>query len=86
MISDNVIHNLIVVEIKNSREKYGNFQSTHEGYAVIKEEMDELWDCVKSNDLKSAQVESCQVAAMAIKFIQDLDSMRERSSKKVNIR
>lgn len=49
------------------------FSCAHEGYAVILEELDELWDHVKTNqgkrDLDKMRKEAVQVAAMAIRFI-----------------
>ena len=44
--------------------------STHEGYAVIKEELDELWDEVKKKhpDPKRLLAEAIQIGAMAIAF------------------
>ena len=36
-------------ELLSATEKFGPFNSTHEGYAVIKEELDELWDEIKKN-------------------------------------
>lgn len=54
-------------------EKFSSFHSTHEGYAVIKEELDELWDAIKKNrptiELKG---EAIQVAAMALRFLTDI--------------
>lgn len=54
-------------------EKFSAFHSTHEGYAVIKEELDELWDAIKKNrptlELKG---EAIQVAAMALRFLTDI--------------
>ncbi len=48
------------------------FNSAHEAYAVLLEEVDELWDHVKSNQLRrdvSAMRRECiQVAAMALRF------------------
>lgn len=32
-----------------ARTKYPPFHSTHEGWAVMKEEFDELWEMVKAN-------------------------------------
>ena len=61
---------LIIEELKRAREKFPNFHNQHEGYAIIKEELDELWDDVKTN--KNAQKEAIQVAAMAVRFIVDL--------------
>ena len=52
------------------------FNSAHEGYAVILEELDELWDEVKCNassrDIIKMQKEAVQVAAMAIRFLTDI--------------
>ncbi len=49
-----------------------SFHSAHEGYAVLLEEVDELWDAIKADDLPHALEEAVQVAAMAIRFIVDL--------------
>ncbi len=46
--------------------------SGHEGYALIREELDELWDAVRRNDLKHACEEAIQIAAMAVRFSVDL--------------
>ena len=66
----------IKAEYENASRKYPPFHSTHEGYAVIQEEVDELWDLVKRNkgitgndDMRK---ECIQIAAMAIRFIWDL--------------
>ena len=54
-----------------------SFHSTHEGYGVLKEEVDELWDEIKiSKTFDRANLlmvdEAIQVAAMAIKFVENL--------------
>lgn len=50
--------------------------SAHEAYAVLAEEVDELWDHVKVNqkrrDIPAMRKEAVQVAAMAIRFIRDI--------------
>ena len=52
--------------------------SLHEGYAVILEEMDELWEEVKTNPRKNpvrlanARKEAIQIAAMAIRLVVDV--------------
>ena len=58
-------------EVIRAVEKHGKFASGHEGYAVLKEEVDELWDEIKANRgyQLSAMEEALQVAAMAIKYI-----------------
>lgn len=53
-------------------ERFGAMHSAHEGYAVIKEEVDELWDEVKANAMGPAISEARQVAAMGVRFILDL--------------
>ena len=57
--------------------KYGFpcFNSYHEGYAVIKEELDELWEEVKKypkQDNDNLKKEATQIGAMALRFIYDL--------------
>ena len=67
---------LILEELESANKKYPNFHSTHEGYAVIKEEVDELWDEIKKSKYTQANRmminEAIQVAAMSIKFIKCL--------------
>ncbi len=48
------------------------FHSGHEGYAVILEELEELFEDVRRDDLTAAKMEAVQVAAMAIRFMLDL--------------
>ena len=62
---------LISNELAMASDKYPPFKSDHEGYAVILEELDEMWDAIKGNDASGARAEAVQVAAMAIRFIQD---------------
>lgn len=59
-------------EFLSATEKFGSFNSTHEGYAVILEELDEMWDAIKANDIMHALEEAKQVAAMALRFMYDL--------------
>ena len=59
-------------ELKRATSKFGPFNSAHEGYAVIKEELEELWDFVKINNTNEARKEAVQVAAMAIRFLIDI--------------
>lgn len=66
---------LIIEECKSAVIKYGSFHSPHEGYAIIKEEVDELWDEVKdkfSSRLKM-KIEAKQIAAMAMRFMIDCE-------------
>lgn len=60
-------------ELKKARSLFNNFHSYHEGYAVIKEELEELWDEIKGKENKSKMYkEAIQVISMGIRFIQDL--------------
>lgn len=75
----------ILVEIceeLDRADKWPGFNSAHEGYAILREEVDELWDHVKVNqkkrDLDAMRAEAIQVAAMAIKFVNMLDAGRGR--------
>jgi hypothetical protein len=68
-----IIMDVVKKEYVSASEKFGPFNSAHEGYAVIKEEVDELWDAIKSNQSSGAQrAEAVQIAAMAIRFIFDI--------------
>jgi len=69
-----VIIDAIGVELQTASEKFKPFNNAHEGYAVIQEELDELWDAVKRNDLNAARNEAIQVGAMAARFLYDLPS------------
>lgn len=50
----------------------GNFHNSHEGYAVLLEEVDELWDEVKKKGGgygDDAQKEATQVGAMVVRYL-----------------
>jgi hypothetical protein len=68
---ENCLMEEIQKELKRARKKFPSFKSQHEGYAVILEELDELWDNVKTNKRNDARKEAIQVAAMAMRFILD---------------
>lgn len=60
-------------ELFRARQHHKPIHSAHEGASVIREEWDELWDAVKGDDLRAACAEAVQIAAMALRFILDLD-------------
>ena len=63
-------------ELNRANQLYGtSFHSPHEGYAVMLEEMDELFDEIRKKhpDHNRLREEALQVGAMAIKFIQSLE-------------
>lgn len=69
-----VICEMVKAEFRSATDKNGAFNSAHEGWAVIKEEDDELWDEVKANRgyEYSAEREAIQVAAMGIRYLYDI--------------
>jgi len=66
----------VLAEIARARAKFPRrHASAHEGFAVLDEERDELWDEVKGNHperIARMRSEAIQVAAMAIRFIEDV--------------
>lgn len=68
-------------EIESALTRYGDFKSPHEGYAILKEEVDELWDYIKSDqgDTFLARDEAIQVAAMAVKYAMSYGAKDEMS-------
>jgi hypothetical protein len=66
----------VVNEYYSATEHHGPFNSAHEGYSVILEELDELWDEIKLKRSERNPVnlreEAVQVAAMAIRFLVDI--------------
>lgn len=65
-----------VAEAAGAAEQWPPFNSAHEAYAVLAEEVDELWDEVKVNqrrrDVGKMRAECVQVAAMALRFAHDI--------------
>ena len=80
-IAENPLFYEILIEIElefdKASKKYPPFHSMHEGYAVILEELDELKEAIwKSKGVRLNPVaakEAIQVAAMAVRFILDLE-------------
>ncbi|KLU66321.1 hypothetical protein DEAC_c17200 [Desulfosporosinus acididurans] len=66
----------VCTELQKTMTKWPLFNSRHEGYGVILEELDELWDEVKKRnpDVKNMRSEAVQVAAMAMKFIMSMEN------------
>ena len=69
----------VQLELLRAQARFEPFASTHEGFALIHEEVDELWDAVKSNESpERLAAEAIQVAAMALRFITDLEGMTDK--------
>jgi hypothetical protein len=60
-------------ELRRAVERFPAFNSPHEGWAVIHEELDEMWDHCRANTGRSpdAHREAIQVAAMALRYVMD---------------
>ena len=58
-------------ELHKARAKFDPFNSAHEGYAVLLEEVDELWHEIKHGTKERQRSEAVQIAAMAIRLLQD---------------
>ncbi len=66
-------------EKQEAVEKYGHFNSSHEAYAVLKEEVEELWDLVKASKqdgkLREEMInELTQISAVAQRTISELEN------------
>lgn len=66
-------------ELDKARTKFPSFNSAHEGYAVLLEETDELWQEIKqkNQNIKKMKREAIQVAAMAIRFVLDVIEIKK---------
>lgn len=71
MLLSDVIY-AVQSEVLKAMQKWPPHNSAHEAYAVLLEEVDELWAHVKTNqskrDLEAMRTEAIQVAAMAVRF------------------
>jgi hypothetical protein len=78
-----VLHD-VAAEVRTARSNWPPFNSAHEGYAVLLEEVDELkthvWTNQKRRDLEAMRREAVQVAAMAVRFV--LDVCKETTGRK----
>ncbi len=66
----------ILREYNRAASLFPKFNSAHEGYAVILEELDELknevWENNKDRNMEEMKKEALHVAAMAARFIIDI--------------
>ena len=65
---------LVAHELKRARAKHGPMHSHHEAYAVLLEELDEVWQEVKSQQPNTQRIiaELIQVAAMCNRWAEDV--------------
>ncbi len=71
---------LVCEEYIKAEAEFPRFHTNHEGYGIIKEEFDELWDEIKArhpaekgnnNMHRALKTEAIQLAAMALRFLID---------------
>lgn len=67
----------ITDEAERAMTKFAMFNSPHEGYAVLLEELDEMWDDIKANRVPESVEEAVQVGAMALRYIADVRMLTE---------
>lgn len=69
-------------ELMRATAQNAPFTSAHEGYAVLLEEVDELWEHVRRKrevrDPVAMRKECIQIAAMAVRFIVDVVEGRSK--------
>ena len=69
-------------ELERAYSKHGRDQwGRHEFYAILKEEVDELWDDIKSDAPQTnLEKEAIQIAAMVFRYLETGDRYREPSN------
>jgi hypothetical protein len=62
----------VMTELSKTTDKAVPIASPHEGYAFLKDELDDLYEAVRTNSGKPHQrAEAKHIAAMAIRFMID---------------
>jgi len=64
----------VLGEYHSATTKFGPFHTAHEGYAIILEEVEELWEEIKEKipNQNKLLYEAIQVCAMAMRFVKDI--------------
>lgn len=76
---DMAVLDKIVAEWQRAKFIYpDNFHSAHEGYAVLLEEVDEVWDEIKKKKIDGPALEKelIQVGAMVLRMLTELNLKR----------
>jgi hypothetical protein len=68
----------LLAEASRAERKHGRWADAHHGYGVLLEEVDELWDAIKADDLAHARLEAVQVGAMALRFLKESEHWEKR--------
>ena len=72
------LERLIEQELESAYAKHGREQwGRHEFYAILKEEVDELWDAIKADEPQDrVRDEAIQIAAMVLRYLETGDRYR----------
>ena len=71
------MNGLVDDEVRRVAAKEGPFNSAHEGYCIMLEEVDELWDAIKADEPQERVIaELVQVAAMCARYFETGDRYR----------
>ena len=61
---------LIVREYRRAKAMHPrDYASPHEGFAIVREEVDELWDEIKRNSRHETTIEATHVGATILRFL-----------------
>ena len=73
----------VAAEADRASTRYGRFASSHEGFGVLSEEVAELLDAIRANDMTAIEHEAIQVSAVALRIAMATshNAFMERSSK-----
>ena len=67
---------MLKAKVDDPNHPFADLHSPHHGYALLLEEMDELWEEIRKKnqfrDLEAMREEAMQIAALAIRFMVDL--------------
>ncbi|HEY5586732.1 MAG TPA: hypothetical protein VIK78_19860, partial [Ruminiclostridium sp.] len=64
------VDRLVICELEEANKKFPLFNSTHEGYAILKEEIEEAGDDLKRIELNLSQVWDCIKKNSVITYFQ----------------
>lgn len=65
--------NDVRAEADRAHKKYGPFKSSHEGFGVLAEEIDELLTAIRHGSIDDIQEEAIQVSAVALRIAECCD-------------
>lgn len=73
----------VVNEYQAALARFRPFASRHEGYAILLEELEELWAEIRGNGAaENVRKEAAQVAAMALRMMIDSESLPRNGAEK----